>query len=126
MISVAFKMLIGNRAAFIGAIFGTFLAILLISQQSAIFLGLISRSYRVVTDIDSPNIWVIDPATQGEDLIRGMPKNYLGYVRSISDIEWAEPINYLSMPFKTPLGIFKVAEIYGIDDESLVGAPPLI
>ena len=126
MISVAFKMLIGNRAAFIGAIFGTFLAILLISQQSAIFLGLVSRSYRIVTDVHLPNIWVIDPATHGEDLIRGMPKDYLGYIRSIPNIEWAEPVNYMSMPFKTPSGAFKVAEVYGIDDESLMGAPPLI
>ena len=51
MITTSFKMLIGNRAAFIGMIFGIFLAILLISQQSAIYLGLISRSYRIVTNI---------------------------------------------------------------------------
>jgi putative ABC transport system permease protein len=126
MILIALKMLIGNRAAFIGAIFGTFLAILLISQQSAIFLGLVSRSYRIVTDIDLPNIWVIDPATHGEDLIRSMPKDYLGYIRSIPGIEWAEPINYLAIPFTTPYSKFKVAEIYGVDDETLIGIPPLI
>lgn len=126
MMSTAFKMLIGNRAAFIGVIFGIFLAILLISQQSAIYLGLISRSYRMVTMISLPNIWVIDPGTQGEDLIRAMPKDYLGYVRSIPDIEWAVPINYAPMPMTTPAGQYKVAEVYGIDDETLIGAPDLI
>jgi putative ABC transport system permease protein len=126
MILIAFKMLIGNRAAFIGVIFGFFLAILLISQQSAIYLGLVSRSYRIVTAISLPNIWVIDPATEGEDLIRAMPKNYLEYVKSIPDVEWAVPINYLDIPLTTSSGLFKVAEIYGIDDETLMGAPKLL
>lgn len=126
MISIAFKMMIGNRAAFIGVIFGIFLAVLLISQQSAIYLGLISRSYRIVTNIPEPDIWVIDPATQGEDLIRSMPKEYLQYVRSIPNIEWAVPVNYLLLPLTSGPGAFTVAEIYGIDDQNLVGMPKLI
>lgn len=126
MISIAFKMMIGNKAAFIGVIFGIFLAILLISQQSAIYLGLISRSYRIVTNIPEPDIWVIDPATQAEDLIRPMPKEYLQYVKSIPNIEWAVPINYLLLPFTTRAGGFSIAEIYGIDDQTLVGMPKLI
>lgn len=125
MISVAFKMLIGNKAAFIGVIFGIFLAILLISQQSAIYLGLVSRSYRLVTIISMPNVWVIDPATEGEDLIRAMPKSYLEYVKSNPDIEWAVPINYMILPLATSSGLFRVAEVYGIDDETLMGAPEL-
>lgn len=126
MISMALKMLIGNKSAFIGVIFGIFLAILLISQQSAIYLGLISRSYRIVTNIPQPNIWVIDKATQGEDLIRSMPKDYLQFVRSIPNIEWAVPVNYLLMPLTTPSGLFKLAEVYGIDEETLIGAPQLL
>lgn len=126
MISIAYKMMIGNKAAFIGVIFGIFLAILLISQQSAIYLGLISRSYRIVTNIPEPDIWVIDPATQGEDLIRSMPKEYLQYVKSIPNIEWAVPVNYLLLPFTTKAGEFTIAEIYGIDDQTLVGMPKLI
>lgn len=126
MISVAIKMLIGNRAAFIGVIFGIFLAILLISQQSAIFLGLVSRSYRMVTDISAPNIWVIDPATESENLIRSLPKNYLAFVKSIPNIEWALPINYSQIPLTSPSGIFKSAELYGIDDETLLGVPNLL
>lgn len=126
MISTAFKMLVGNTAAFVGMIFGIFLAILLISQQSAIYLGLISRSYRIVTTISQPDIWVIDPATGGEDLIRSMPKDYVQYVKSTPGIEWAVPVNYLLMPLKTSSGKYKVAEIYGIDDQTLIGMPELI
>ncbi|MBA3956814.1 MAG: ABC transporter permease [Parachlamydiaceae bacterium] len=127
MLSVAIKMLIGNKASFIGVIFGIFLAILLISQQSAIFLGLVSRSYRIVTAISAPDVWVLDPGTSGEDIIRSMPANYLGYVKSIPDVEWAVPINYALFPMTAPhSGIFKMAEVYGIDDETLIGAPELL
>lgn len=127
MLSIAFKMLIGNRASFMGVIFGIFLAILLISQQSAIFLGLVSRSYRIVINIASPDIWVIDSSTNGEDLIRSMPEEYLWYVKSIPNIEWAVPINYALFPLTAPSsGLFKVAEVYGLDDETLLGAPELL
>ncbi len=126
MIATSFKMLVGNRAAFIGMIFGIFLAILLISQQSAIYLGLISRSYRIVTNISLPDIWVIDPATKGEDLIRSMPRDYLQYIRSTPNIEWAVPVNYLLLPLKTTSGKYNVAEVYGIDDQTLIGIPKLL
>lgn len=123
MISLALKMLIGNRASFIGVIFGIFLATLLISQQSAIFLGLISRAYRTLTDIPAPNIWVMDPATQSDDRVRGMPEGNLDLVRSVPQVEWAVPINVTHIPLVTQSGIFQIAQLYGIDDASLIGAP---
>ncbi|KAF3362669.1 hypothetical protein PHSC3_000908 [Chlamydiales bacterium STE3] len=123
MLNYALKMLIGNRGAFLGVIFGIFLATLLISQQSAIFLGLVSRSYRMVTDIPSPNVWVMDPATDSEDKIRGMPHAYLDIVRSVPNVEWAVPISVASVPVVSNGTIFDICKIYGIDDATLIGAP---
>lgn len=123
MWTLALKMLIGNKSC-IGVIFGIFLATLLISQQSAIFLGLVSRSYRLVTDIPAPNIWVIDPATESDQKVRSMPAGYLDVVRSIPNIEWAVPINVMDIPMVTPSGNFDVSHLYGIDDATLIGSPP--
>jgi putative ABC transport system permease protein len=123
MILLALKMLIGNRASFIGVTFGIFLTTLLISQQSAIFLGLISRAYRIVTDIPSPNIWIMDPVTESEDRLRQMPKGYLDIVRSTPGIEWAVPISITHLPVITRTGIFEIGALYGIDDATLIGAP---
>jgi putative ABC transport system permease protein len=123
MISLAFKMLIGNRTSCIGVIFGIFLATLLISQQSAIFLGLVSRSYRLITDIPAPNVWVIDPATESEDKLRSLPLSYLGVVRSTPGIEWAVPLSSTLIPVITPAGDFDICQLYGIDDATLIGAP---
>jgi putative ABC transport system permease protein len=123
MIDLALKMLIGNKASFIGVIFGIFLATLLISQQSAIFLGLVARSYRTLTDIPSPNIWVMDPATESDDRVRGMPEGNLDIVRGISQIEWAVPLNVIHIPIVAQSGIFQIAQLYGIDDATLIGTP---
>ena len=123
MISLAFKMLIGNRASCIAIIFGIFLATLLISQQSAIFLGLIQRSYRIVTDITEPDIWVVDPVTESEDKLRSLPISYLDVVRSTPGLEWAVPLNSALIPLVTPEGKFDITQLYGIDDATLIGAP---
>lgn len=123
MFRLALKMLIGNRSSCIGVIFGVFLATLLISQQSSIFLGLISRSYRFVTDISSPTIWVIDPATESESKLRTMPASYLDLVRSTSGIDWAVPLSSSITSVVTNSGIFDLCLLYGIDDATLIGAP---
>lgn len=123
MIALAIKMLIGNRASCIGVIFGIFLATLLISQQSAIFLGLVARSYRMVTDIPTPNIWIVDPSTESDEKVRGMPEGYLDIVRSLPGIEWAYPISVVYAPLVTHSGAFDVGHIYGVDDATLIGAP---
>lgn len=123
MLTTALKMLIGNRASCIGVIFGIFLATLLISQQSAIFLGLVSRSYRMVTDIPEPNVWVVDPATESDEKIRPMPEGYLNIVKGIPNIEWAVPINVMDLPLVTPSGVYQISRIYGVDDATLIGVP---
>lgn len=116
-------MLVGNRSSCIGVIFGIFLATLLISQQSAIFLGLVSRSYRIVTDIAEPTIWVMDPATESEDKLRTLPLGYVDVVRGTSGVEWAVPLGSSLMPAVTPSGKFEICQLYGIDDATLIGAP---
>lgn len=123
MLKLGLKILFGNRTSFIGVIFGIFLATLLISQQSAIFLGLISRSYRIVTDITAPNIWVVDSATESVDKLRDMPEKYLDYVRSTPGIAWAVPLGMTHASLITQTGIYEICEMYGIDDVTLIGAP---
>ncbi|MDP1880065.1 MAG: ABC transporter permease [Parachlamydiaceae bacterium] len=123
MISLAFKMLIGKQASCLGVIFGIFLATLLIAQQSAIFLGLIDRSYRIVTDISEPTIWVMDPVTESEEKLRSLPLGYVDVVKSIPGIEWAVPLSSALLPVISADGRFDITVIYGIDDATLIGAP---
>lgn len=123
MLLIALRMLVGNKASCIGVIFGIFLATLLISQQSAIFLGLIERSYRLVTDIPTPDIWVMDPATSSDDELRAMPRSYLDIVRSTKGVEWAMPLSLAHLPVTNRSGVFEIANVMGVDDATLSGAP---
>ena len=61
---IALKMLIGDRAKYIGIIIGLTFASLLITQQSAIFVGIMTRTFSFLTDVGLPDIWVVDPQVQ--------------------------------------------------------------
>nr|WP_166154472.1 ABC transporter permease [Neochlamydia sp. AcF84]NGY94363.1 hypothetical protein [Neochlamydia sp. AcF84] len=123
MFEVAFKMLIGDKAKFLGLIFGIFLSSFLICQQSAIFLGLVERSYRLITDIPTPEIWVMDPGTEHIDKIREMSDSQIDKVRSVPGILWAAPLSMAYLPLKLSNGLFHEAQVVAIDQNSLLGAP---
>lgn len=123
MFRLALKMLIGNRASCLGVIYGVFLATLLVSQQSAIFLGLVARSYRLVTDNPLADIWVIDPATESEEKVRAIPEGYLDLVRGVVGVEWAEPIQFAYLPLVTSSGMFETCKLYGVDEAGWIGLP---
>ena len=48
---IAIKMLVGDRAKYIGIIIGLTFASLLITQQSAIFIGIMTRTFSFLTDV---------------------------------------------------------------------------
>ena len=123
MLEVAFKMLIGDKAKFLGLIFGIFLSSFLICQQTAIFLGILERSYRLITDIPTPEIWVMDPGTEHIDKIREMSDNQLDRVKNVSGVLWAAPLMMSYLPLKLPTGLFHMAQVVGIDEDTLIGAP---
>ena len=67
---VAWKMLVGDRAKYIGIIIGLTFASLLITQQAGIFVGLMSRTYGAITDLRLPDIWVMDKKVQFIDDVK--------------------------------------------------------
>jgi len=57
---IAIKMLMGDRGKYLGIVMGLTFASLIMTQQPAIFLGLMSRSYSFISDVGLPDIWVMD------------------------------------------------------------------
>lgn len=49
---IALKMLLGDRAEYVGIVIGLTLASFLVTWPSAIFIGVMSRTFSFVTDID--------------------------------------------------------------------------
>lgn len=126
MNSVALRMLMGDRAKFFGIVFGIAFAAFLITQQSAIFVGLMTRTYGFVSDTRYPDIWVMDPKVQYIDDIKPMQDTQLLRVRGIEGVRWAMPLYKGLLKARLPDGTFQACNVIGIDDSTLIGGPPVM
>ena len=73
---IALKMLLGDRAKYLGIVMGLTFASLLITQQSAIFVGLMTRTFGPITDLGLPDVWVMDPKVQFIDDINKLLSSF--------------------------------------------------
>jgi putative ABC transport system permease protein len=120
---VAWKMLTGDRAKYLGTVFGVAFGVLLISQQTSIFVGIISRTASQVVDVREPDFWVMDPYTQNADDIKPLSENDLYRIRGVPGVEWAVRLYKGQARARTDTGHFWQSILIGLDDHSLVGAP---
>jgi putative ABC transport system permease protein len=124
MYSIALKMLIGDRGKFLGIIMGLTFASLLITQQSSIFIGLMTRTYGLITDLSQPDIWVMDPKVQFIDDVKPLQDTQLFRIRSIEGVEWAVPLYKGLLKARLENGNFQICNVLGLDDTTLIGGPP--
>jgi len=123
---VAWKMLTGDRAKYLGTVFGVAFGVLLISQQTSIFVGIIGRTASQVIDVREPDFWVMDPFTQNADDIKPLSESDLYRVRGVAGVDWAAPLFKGQTRARTETGHFWQSILIGVDDQSLVGAPVIM
>lgn len=123
---IALKMLIGDRAKYLGIIFGLAFASLLITQQMAIFLGLMTRTYGFLTDTPQPDIWVVDPKVQYIDDLKPLRETDVLRVRGVEGVAWAVRLYKGLLKARLPNGTFQNCIVVGLDDETLIGGPSVI
>jgi putative ABC transport system permease protein len=136
---IALQMLTGDRAKFFGIVMGLTFAALLITQQGSIFCGLMLRTASLITDTTGADLWVMDPNVLQVDDNKPMIENNLYRVRGVEGVRWAVPFykgnarakvtnkDPLARTVKTEMDPEKVIEqviLLGLDDSSMVGAPP--
>jgi putative ABC transport system permease protein len=136
---IALQMLTGDRAKFFGIVMGLTFAALLINQQGSIFCGLMLRTASLVSDTTGADLWVMDPNVLQIDDNKPMIENNLYRVRGVEGVRWAVPFykangrakvtnkDPLAKTVKSDIDPEKVIEsviLLGLDDSSLVGAPP--
>lgn len=124
MKTIAIKMLFGDTAKFYGILLGLSFATLLIAQQAAIFVGLMTRTYALIDETPQADLWVMDPTLLFVDDTKPMQVTALQRVRSVEGIEWAVPLFKSLLVAKTPAGARQMCDVVGVDDASLIGAPP--
>jgi putative ABC transport system permease protein len=121
---VALRMLIGDRAKYVGIVVGLTFASLLITQQLSIFTGLMTRTYGAITDLGQPDVWVMDPKVQFIDDIKPMQSTALYRTRGVEGVEWAVPLYKGLLKARLRNGTFQTVNLYGLDDATLIGGPP--
>lgn len=124
MYVIALKMLIGNRGKFYAMVFGVALTSLIITQQSSIFLGLMSRTVGFIFDTPQPDLWVMDPKVQFVDDVKPLQDTKLFQVRGVEGVEWAVPLYKGALRARLPNGTFQTCNVIGLDDATLVAGPP--
>lgn len=124
MYRIALKMLIGDRGKYLGLIMGLTFAALLITQQSSIFTGLMTRTYSFIDDLSQPDIWVMDPKVQFIDDVKPLQDMQLFRVRGIEGVEWAVPLYKGLLKARLEDGNFQIINLLGLDDATLIGGPP--
>ncbi len=127
---IALKMLTGDRAKFFGIVMGLTFAALLITQQGSIFCGLMLRTASQITDTTGADLWVMDPNILQVDDNKPMIENNLYRVRGVHGVSWAVPFYKGNARAKinnvdgSPQKVIEQVILLGLDDSSMVGAPP--
>ncbi len=121
---VALRMLMGDKAKYLGIIFGIAFATLLMTQQLAIFVGLMSRTFGFITDTGQPSVWVMDPKVQFIDDLKPLQDTMLYRVRGVEGVDWAVPLYKGLLKARLDNGSFQTCNVIGLDDATLIGGPP--
>lgn len=123
MITVAFKILLHDKAKYLALILGIAFATLLISQQSAIFHSLLDAATCEIKEANQADIWVMKPSVETLDQPYPLPELSVNRVRSIDGVAWAVPYYQSTAQLRTEAGRMKLVQLIGIDDLSMIGAP---
>lgn len=119
----ALKMLLGDRAKYLGLIFAIASSTFLIAQQVSIFTGLMDRTTSQIKDVPEASIWVMDPGVRYVDEIKPLPDSALSRVRGLPDVLWAARLSKGFAKVTAPGGEFRQAILLGLDDATLIGLP---
>lgn len=124
MYRIALKMLMGDTGKYVGIIMGLTFASLIMTQQPAIFIGLMARTYSFISDVGQPDIWVMDDKVQFIDDIKPLQDTELYSVRGIAGVDWAVPLYKGLLKARLADGTFQTCNLVGLDDTTLIGGPP--
>jgi putative ABC transport system permease protein len=120
---VAFRMLVGDRAKYIGLIFAIAFSTFLLQNQTSIFAGLMKRTGHQILDVADADVWVMDPRTRYFDETKPLKDTDLGRVRGVEGVDYAVRLFKGTPVARTVDGTFAACTVLGIDEATLLGAP---
>ena len=121
---IALKILIGDKAKYLGLVFGVTFATLLMAQQVSIFISLMARTASAIYSVSEADIWVMDPRVRYIEEVEPLRDIELYKVREVKGVEWAVPFYKGLSTIRMPDGMTQQVQLIGVDDVSMVGICP--
>lgn len=126
MLRLSLAMLVNERGKYLGIIAALSFTAFMMVQQPAIFLGILSRSTAVITELPIVDLWVMDSKVENIDDAKPLQDTQLYRVKGITGVAWAVPFYRGTIKARLADGNFVACQIIGIDDATLIGAPAQI
>ena len=120
---IALKMLTGDRSKYFAIIFGVTFACFLITEQSAIFCGVMQRTTSVIRDTHGADIWIMNSGVRYMDDLKAISDDDVFRVRGVPGVAWAVNLYRGGGEAQLSNGHFQSVILMGVDDSTLVGAP---
>jgi putative ABC transport system permease protein len=122
MITIALKMLLGDRAKYFGLLFGITFTSFLVTFAASYFGGMMTRSFALIAESPA-DVWVMDPAVVAVDRTINLPASALNRVRSVTGVLSAVPLALATADARFPNGRFQSVQVIAVDDATLTGVP---
>jgi putative ABC transport system permease protein len=123
MLTIAWKMLSGDRAKYLGIVVSLGFTTLLITLQGAMMLSILSSTTSFIDAIGGVDMWVTDAKSQYIEDIKPMTDTQVYRVRSVPGVAWAVPLYKGSITARMPDGTTQHTQLIGLDDATLIGGP---
>src|SRR6266436_3114588 len=120
---IAWKMLTGDRAKYLGLIFAIAFCTFLLENQTSIFASILNRTGSQILDVTDADVWVMDAKTEYFEQTKALKDTDLTRVRGVSGVEWAVKLFKGAPVARTRAGKFATCILLGLDDATLTGAP---
>lgn len=125
MLHIAVKMLIGDRAKYVGLLIGIAFTAFLVTFATSYFTGFLTRGFALIAENPAADVWVMDPAVSSVEQTINMPDYALDRVRNVEGVRFATPLALGTISARFANGRFQSFEVIGVDDATLAGAPML-
>jgi putative ABC transport system permease protein len=120
---IALKMLFGDRLKYAGLLLGIAFTSFLVTFAASYFGGMMTRSFALIAENSSTDVWVMDPAVMAVEPNFNLPASALNRVRSVEGVRSAMPLALATADARFPNGRFQAFQVIGVDDATLSGVP---
>ncbi|HVA94931.1 MAG TPA: ABC transporter permease [Candidatus Dormibacteraeota bacterium] len=125
MMRIAIKMLLGDRAKYVGLLIGIAFTSFLVTFAGSYLCGFLTRGFSLISENSGADVWVMDPAVQSTELTTNIPDSAVSRVRSVDGVAFAEPLALATTDARFANGRFQSFQLIAVDDATLLGLPPL-